>query len=158
MTPKAAATGTSVDGEARIRVTLTRDSVCMADDVHSPHEEGFLVPADASLADVVATVSRSSYLPMPSDAWGWSIAARGWVLAVRPGLFGRKVVTLKTGPATVAARDVPVLEAIYVQPGSRWRLVDEAPPSAVPRHRATLRWLLLLALFVVIAGALSRTA
>lgn len=105
----------------QVAVTMTRDSVCMADDVDAPHEEVFILDAEADLSDITAAVAASSYLPMPSDAWGWTITVGEVVMAVRPRLLWRRTLCLSGDPASVRASDVPLLEALYVRPGSPWR-------------------------------------
>ena len=107
--------------ETPFPIRMTRDSVCMADDVDAPHEETFAVTATDTLANIAATVAASNYLPMPSDAWGWTIEAGGAVVAIRPRSVGRRVVTLQGDPAAVMGRDHPELTALYVRPGSPWR-------------------------------------
>lgn len=119
------ATGGSSAAGMPLTISIERDSVCLADDVDAPHDETFVVTAVDTLADVVARVAASRYLPMPSDAWGWTIEAGGAVVAVRPGFLRRRVVTLRGDPATVMARDHPALTALYVRPGSPWRGVVE---------------------------------
>ncbi|WP_076073109.1 hypothetical protein [Sphingomonas montana] len=114
-------------------IGMTRDSVCMADDVHAPHDATFAVAAEDTLVDVAQAVAATGYLPMPSDAWGWTIAAGGAVVAIRPGFVRRRVVILQGDPYAVMARDQSDLEAIYVQPGSRWRKAAETKVARTSR-------------------------
>lgn len=114
-----------------LNISMTRDSVCLADDVDAPHEKTLVMTAVDTLADVAAEVAASSYLPMPSDAWGWTIEAGDAVVVIRPGFLRRSVATLRGDPAAVLARDHPALEALYVRPGSRWR--DAAVTPLQPR-------------------------
>lgn len=109
-------------------ITMTRDSVCLADDIDSPHDETFAVTAADTLADISARVAASSYLPMPSDAWGWTIEADNAVIAIRPGFVRHRVTTLRGDPAAVMAHSHPALSALYVRPGSPWR--DVAPTGS----------------------------
>lgn len=104
-----------------IEVVMTRDSVCMADDVHAPHEETFELRDGASLWDVASTLARSSYLPMPSDAWGWTIEAEEAVVAVRKSFLRKKVQVLRGDPSSVVIMDKACLLALYARPGSQWR-------------------------------------
>jgi hypothetical protein len=107
---------------ASIAVTLTRDSVCMADDVDAPHEEVFAFDPELDLMGMARHIARSSYLPMPSDAWGWTIEHGSAVVAVRPRLLTRYAICLRGDPATVRAADIATLSATYVRPNSPWRL------------------------------------
>lgn len=100
---------------------MTRDSVCMADDVDAPHTQGFALAPGATLLDLAQAVARTAYLPMPSDAWGWTIEASGTVVAVRKGLLGRWVVPLRGNPSTVPLTPDTSFCALYVRPGSPWR-------------------------------------
>lgn len=102
----------------QVAVTMTRDSVCMADDVDAPHAEVFVSDGEADLFAIAAGVAAGSYLPMPSDAWRWTITAGDVVMAVRPRLLWRRALCLQGDPASVRARDVPALVALYVKPGS----------------------------------------
>lgn len=106
-------------GRRKQCVTLTRDSVCMADDVEAPHTEIFEFDADATLADMVRAIARSSYLPMPGGIWGWTIAVGDVVMAVRPGLLMRRVIVLRGDAATVTASDIVALDAVYVPAAAR---------------------------------------
>jgi hypothetical protein len=109
-----------MDGDrSRVTVLMTRDSVCMADDVDAPHEQPFEFDPATDLGGIARAVASTGYLPMPSDAWGWTIEAAGVVVAIRPGLLRRKTSILRGDPASVTAADLPTLEALYVRPGSR---------------------------------------
>jgi len=135
------------DPATTVTVTLTRDSVCMADDVDAPHAETFSVDATASLRDLVELVAASDYLPFPSDAWGWTIATHDVVVAIRPrALVGRWVEELVGDPARVAASQTPSLTASYVRPESPVRQMG------MPVRRVD-GWMLYL-FFAVIALAL----
>lgn len=104
-----------------MEVTITRDSVCMADDVDAPHEQKFVVPNGATLAQLASVVARTSYLPMPSDAWGWTIEVEEALFAIRKGFLRRRVVALQGIPAMIVLTDNSELLALYVRPDSRWR-------------------------------------
>ncbi len=83
-------------------VHLTRDSVCMADDVDAPHEETFELPASATLLDLGRHIARSSYLPMQSGTWGWIIEVGAAAVVIRPTmLFFRRAEILTGDPASV---------------------------------------------------------
>jgi len=114
---RSAGSGAAQPSTITITIAMTRDSVCMADDVYAPHDETFAVTAADTLADVAARVAGSSYLPMPSDAWGWTIEAGDAVVAIRPGFLRGRVATLRGDPDAVMARDHPALTALYVRPG-----------------------------------------
>ncbi len=122
------ADGSAAALPSTITITMTRDSVCMADDIDSPHDETFAVTAADTLADIAARVAASSYLLMPSDAWGWTIEADGAVVAIRTGFVRHRVTTLRGDPAAVMAHDHPALSALYVRPGSPW--CDVAPTGS----------------------------
>lgn len=104
-----------------IEVVMRRDSVCMADDVDAPHEETFELGDGASLWDVAKALARSSYLPMPSDAWGWTIEAEGAVIAVQRSFLRKKIQVLRGDPSSVAITDKACLFAIYARMGSQRR-------------------------------------
>jgi len=105
----------------KVIVILTRDSVCMADDVDAPHERSFYVDAGANLRDIADVIAASDYLPIPSDGWGWTITADDVDVAIRPRtLAGRWTESLAGDPTRLTAADVPLLEALYVRPGSTW--------------------------------------
>lgn len=108
-----------------VAVTLTRDSVCMADDVDAPHEEVFAFDPNRNLMDMARHIARSSYLPMPSDAWGWMIEHGAAVMAVRPRLLTRDAICLRGDPTLIRAADIAKLSATYVRPNSPWRLVEQ---------------------------------
>jgi hypothetical protein len=102
-------------------VAMTRDSVCMADDVDAPHARSFALPDGADLAELARTLARSSYLPMPSDAWGWTIEARGVVVTARKGCLRWRVEAVRGDPTAVTLTGEVRLSALYVRPGSPWR-------------------------------------
>lgn len=103
-------------------IHLTRDSVCMSDDVEAPHDRKIETDAGLDLEGVARRIAAIRYLPMPSDAWGWTITVGDVVVAVRPRrFFGQRVQVLKGQPSSVKASDLRYLEAIYVRPGSHWR-------------------------------------
>lgn len=81
------ATGRRSTTGTPLKISLTRNSVCTVDDIDAPHEETFAATAADTLADVADRVPASSYLPMPSDAWGWTIKAGNAVEMIRPGFF-----------------------------------------------------------------------
>lgn len=140
----------------RIAIHMTRDSVCMADDVEAPHDRSFEASSGDTLADFATTVAKSQYLPMPSDAWGWTITAGKTVMAIRNGIVRNRVMTLQGDPAAVMVRDHPNLSALYVRPGSHWRNVVEtatiAPKSFRPFPRL-LAGVCLLGGIVLLSGA-----
>ena len=45
-----------------MKVNLTRESVCAADDCHAPHEKSITVPSNATVRDLARTIKRE-YLP-----------------------------------------------------------------------------------------------
>ena len=45
-----------------MKITLTRESVCAADDCHAPHEKRLTVPEDTMVSDLAKTIQRD-YLP-----------------------------------------------------------------------------------------------
>lgn len=44
-------------------IKVTRSSVCMADDIHAPHEAVLQMPADAKIPDIMAKIIQINYLP-----------------------------------------------------------------------------------------------
>ena len=123
-TGRVASSGAATKGSSTtavpLTISMTRDSVCMADDINAPHDETFVVTAADTLADVAAKVAASSYLPMPSGTLGWTIEAEGVVVVIRKGFLCRRVATVQGDPAAIMARDHPILTALYVRPESRW--------------------------------------
>lgn len=132
-----------------ITIRMTRDSVCMADDVEAPHDRSFEASADDTLADFAATVATSQYLPMPGDAWGWTIEVGNVVVAIRNGVVRNRVTTLRGDPSSVMVRDHPDLSALYVRPGSRWR---NAVGTATTARRASRPFPRLLAAICLLGG------
>lgn len=60
-----------------MRVILTRDSVAAGDDVDAPHEEAFSLPDGSPVAEVVARIAASGYLPrIGGGAATWSLVSR----------------------------------------------------------------------------------
>jgi hypothetical protein len=106
---------------SRVTVLMTRDSVCMADDVDAPHEQPFEFDPALNLEGVAKAVAPTGYLPMPSDGWGWTIEAAGVVVAIRPGLLRLKTSILLGDPSRVIAANLPTLKALYVRSGTRSR-------------------------------------
>lgn len=85
-----------------VTIHMTRDSVCMADDVDAPHDQIFELPASATLLDLGRRIASSSYLPMQSDTWGWIIRAGEAAVVIRPRLmFLRRADRLLGDPASV---------------------------------------------------------
>lgn len=132
-----------------ITIRMTRDSVCMADDVEAPHDRSFEASADDTLADFAATVATSQYLPMPGDAWGWTIEVGNVVVAIRNGVVRNRVTTLRGDPSSVMVRDHPDLSALYVRPGSRWR---NAVGTATTARSASRPFPRLLAAICLLGG------
>ena len=132
-----------------VTIALTRDSVCMADDVYAPHESSVDVPADADLRAIADRIAASSYLPMPGGAWGWTIEAGGAVVAVRPRLVaGRWTEVLQGDPAQVSAGSVRELTALYVRPEARWREI-----GAPTRRIEDWMWYLIFSAVVLVLTA-----
>lgn len=134
-----------------ITIRMTRDSVCMADDVEAPHDRSFEASPDDTLVDLATTVATSRYLPMPSDAWGWTIEAGNAIVAIRNGVVRNRVTTLQGDPSSVMVRDHPDLSALYVRPGSRWR---NAVGTATTARRASRSFPRLLAGACLLGGIL----
>ncbi|NVJ59635.1 MAG: hypothetical protein HWE27_04550 [Gammaproteobacteria bacterium] len=59
---------------SKIKVTIWRDSVCMADDVNAPHQEVFELPSSATLGDLFSHLKRIDY--------GYSGFYKGWSLLI----------------------------------------------------------------------------
>ena len=112
----------------KVSLTLIRDSVCMADDLDSPHEHLLYVDASADLLTIAEAIATSGYLPMPSDAWGWTIEALGVEIGIMPRLVsGQRVERLRGDPAQVTAATLTKVEALYVRPGSPVRSLRPPP-------------------------------
>lgn len=55
-------------------IRMTRDSVCMADDVDAPHETFMEVQDDLSMAEIIGLISRSGYLASIAGGMAsWSV-------------------------------------------------------------------------------------
>ena len=104
-----------------MEVIMNRDSVGLADDVYAPHEETFVLPDGATLAQLAGHIARSSYLPMPSGTWGWTIETGDAVVAVRKGFLRRRAVVLRGRPDLIVLMDQVNLFALYARPHSPWR-------------------------------------
>ncbi|WP_440978605.1 hypothetical protein ACQHGV_13620 [Sphingomonas pseudosanguinis] len=143
-------TVTHSEPEARtVTIMLTRDSVCLADDVDAPHEHALDVEARTDFHAIARSIAARNYLPMPSDAWGWVIEAGDVAIAIRPGLFaGRTTMILRGGAESVIASDMASLHAIYVRPASPWR--SFAPPPR--RIDPIVFYVLLGAILVMLSG------
>lgn len=129
-----------------VTIMLTRDSVCLADDVATPHEHALVIDARADLRDIAARIAASRYLPMPSDAWGWTIAAGDAVMAIRPRrIAGQTTIVLQGDPSLVVAAELSALDATYVGRTSPWRSL--APP---PRRLDPVMLYVILGVVVVI--------
>lgn len=100
---------------------MTRDSVCMADDADAPHAMALTLPDGASLWALAQALARLSYLPMPSDAWGWTVEVECAAVAVRKRPLGHKAVVLRGDPAAVPLAPGACLFALCARPDSPWR-------------------------------------
>lgn len=96
-------------------IVMTRDSVCMADDVDAPHERSFRLPDGGSLEDLAHMVALSSYLPMPSDAWGWTIEAQSASVAIRKRGLHQLVESVAGDPASMTLTSGLRLFASYTK-------------------------------------------
>lgn len=94
-------------------IHMTRDSLCLADDVDAPHDQSFDLPAPATLLDLGRHVASSSYLPMQWDTWGWIIEAGGAAVAIRPRMiFFRRAEGLFGDPGSVMLEDGTRVSAV----------------------------------------------
>lgn len=116
-------------GSGGVTIMLTRESVCLADDVDAPHPHPLTIEAQADLLAIAVRIAASSYLPMQGDEWGWVIEAKDVVIAIRPRrLWGRWTVVLQGDPTTVRATDLTTLSASYVRADSQWFSYGPRPP------------------------------
>lgn len=59
-----------------MKIRLTRESVCAADDCHAPHEKNLTVPDDSTVQDLAETIQRE-YLPkIQGGRATWSLVTR----------------------------------------------------------------------------------
>lgn len=74
--------------DSMVEVGLTRDSVCMADDIDAPHGGTVLVPGNASPIAIVTAIQRSGYLAYvgPDATWSVRIGAAEILFGTRHGL------------------------------------------------------------------------
>lgn len=74
--------------DALVEVGLTRDSVCMGDDIDAPHSGAVLVPGDASPIAIVKAIQRSGYLAYvgPNATWSVRIGAAEILFGTRHGV------------------------------------------------------------------------
>ncbi len=57
--------------DRRLSLPLTRDSVCMADDIGAPHEHLIDIARDADAAEIASTILKASCKSAPK--WGPSL-------------------------------------------------------------------------------------
>jgi hypothetical protein len=60
--------------ERKMKVQLTRGSVCMGDDVEAPHFDEITVPDNSNIEEIVTSIAESNYLEDVDDRT-WSIAS-----------------------------------------------------------------------------------
>jgi len=59
-----------------MKIHLTRDSVCAADDLHAPHLYKYAIFDNATYEEICLTIIRSDYLPKISGGQAtWSLAS-----------------------------------------------------------------------------------
>lgn len=98
--------------DALIEVVLTRNSVCMADDMDAPHSGTVQVPGDTSPITIVKAIQRSDYLAYvgPNATWSVRIGAAEILFGVRHGLDFAWPVADEPG---VQVRDIGPLFLAY---------------------------------------------
>ena len=75
-----------------IQVVLTRDSVCMADDIDAPHEKIIEVPSFKDPKDFAKQLASNGYLPsIAGSGHSWVCELNGLKIA-RFGFFGVKAL------------------------------------------------------------------
>jgi hypothetical protein len=70
-----------------VRIDLTRDSVCMGDDVLAPNPGWIDVPESADPLTIGRAILRARYLPSVASGSTWHVAVAGAfiVMSDRPG-------------------------------------------------------------------------
>ena len=91
---------------------LTRDSVCMADDVNARHAAPLEVDPDANAADVARAILDARYLAWTSTAT-WSLALQGERVVFGWGPLRRFVRSVRPEPLTVRARAIHRVDVSY---------------------------------------------
>lgn len=94
-----------------VRVALTRDSVCMADDVDAPHDGWIEVPADADPPTIGRAILRARYLASVMPRASWHFSVDDMVVILGDGLAGQEVLTI--GETAKRARDIASLDVRY---------------------------------------------
>lgn len=100
------------DRADRHALMLTRDSVCMADDVDARHPAPLSVDPDADAAGVAQAILDAKYLAYTSAAT-WSLALGADRVVFGWGLLRRFVTPVPPGTLSVRARAIERVDVTY---------------------------------------------
>ena len=116
---------------AIVHLDLTRDSVCLADDVDAPHALQLTVDADAGLRVVLDRIVAARWLAYVGPVATWSVEVGGAV-AVLGERLGASFIRI-AGESALSAAEVPALHLTYHQQQD-----DEAVLEGLIRRRAAI--------------------
>ena len=116
------------------RIALTRDSVCMADDIDAPHDGAVEVADDASLLDLAHAILRApGWLAGVMGGATWYIVQDGAAVVFAERLVGSRVVSLGDADRPHGALDH--IHVYYAQQEPPRDVAEKIRPSLSPSGR-----------------------
>ena len=127
---------------AIVHLDLTRDSVCLADDIDAPHAFQLTVDADAGLRTVLDRIVAARWLAHVGPVATWSLEVGGAV-AVLGERLGASFIRI-AGESALSAADMPALHLAYHQQQDHEAVLESLIRRRAAVDDATTEWLAVL--------------